>query len=116
PTVQEKAEEPQFRGLPHRGLISVVLALCVFGLMMVFSASAPEALHSYHDATAYLRKQTIACVIGLFLMFTISRYDYMFLKKWAWPAGFAALFLLALTLVPGLSTEAFGSSRWLQIG
>ncbi len=111
-----KSEEPHFRGLPHRGIISVVLTLSLFGLMVVFSASASEALHSYHDATAYLRKQTIACIIGLFLMFTISRYDYVNLKKFAWPLGWFSLILLALTMVPGLSTTSFGSSRWLQIG
>ncbi len=113
---QAKSDEPQFRGLPHRGIISVVLTLTLFGLMVVFSASASEALHSYHDATAYLRKQTIACIIGLFAMFTISRYDYVKLKKFAWPLSWVSLILLALTMVPSLSTTSFGSSRWLQIG
>lgn len=109
-------KEPHFRGLPNKAIIAVTVALCLFGLMCVFSASAPEALNYYHDATAYLRKQTIACLIGMFAMFTISRYDYRKLRKWAWPVGFVSLFLLALTLVPGLSTEAYGSSRWLQLG
>jgi len=107
---------PQFRGLPDKGLIAITITLCLFGLMCVFSASAPEALNYYHDATSYLRKQTIACMIGLFAMFTISRYDYRRLRKWAWPVAIVSLILLALTLVPGLSTEAFGSSRWLTIG
>ncbi|MEZ4490074.1 MAG: putative lipid II flippase FtsW [Cyanobacteriota/Melainabacteria group bacterium] len=105
-----------FRGLPNRILIGIVVSLCVFGLMAVFSASAPEALNNYHDATMYLRKQTIACMIGLFVMYMVSKYDYRKLKKFAWPLTLAAIFLLALTLVPGLATTSFGSSRWLQIG
>lgn len=105
-----------FRGLPNRILIGIVVSLCVFGLMAVFSASAPEALNNYHDATMYLRKQTIACMIGLFVMYMVSKYDYRKLKKFAWPLSIAAIFLLALTLVPGLATTSFGSSRWLQIG
>lgn len=107
---------PSFRGLPNRVLIAIVMSLCAFGLMAVFSASAPEALHSYHDATMFLRKQTIAAIIGLFCMYLISRYDYRRLKKWCWPISIVAIFMLALTLVPGLSTTANGSSRWINIG
>ena len=109
-------KEPHFRGLPNKAIIAVTVALCLFGLMCVFSASAPEALNNTHDATSYLRKQTIACMLGMFAMFTISRYDYRKLRKWAWPTAILSFIALALTLVPGLSTEAFGSARWLQIG
>lgn len=112
----ELPEGPHFRGLPDKAIIAVVITLCVFGLMEVFSASASEALTSFHDATAYLRKQTIACLIGMFMMFTVSRYDYRRLKKFAWPTVIAAVILLAMTMVPGLSTSAFGAARWLQIG
>ena len=105
-----------YRGLPNRVLISLVVSLCVFGLMAVFSASAPEALNSYHDATVYLRKQTIACLIGLFLMYMVSKYDYRKLKKFSWPIAIASIILLALTMIPSLVTTSFGSSRWLQIG
>ncbi len=84
--------------------------------MAVFSASAPDGLANYHDATVFLRKQAIACLIGMFLMFYISRYDYRRLKKWTWPLACAALGLLLLTFVPGLSRTEFGSSRWIQLG
>ncbi len=110
------SEGPEFRGLPDKALITLVCSLCGFGLMAVFSASAPEALSSYQDATYYLRRQAICCVIGLFAMFTISRYDYRRLKKWAWPVAFGALGLLGLTLVPGISVTTMGSTRWLAIG
>lgn len=107
---------PPFRGLPCRVLIAITMSLCAFGLMAVFSASAPEALNSYHDATMFLRKQTIACMIGLFVMYMVSRYDYRRLRKWSWPVAIFAVGLLALTLVPGLSTTANGSTRWINLG
>lgn len=84
--------------------------------MAVFSASAPEALQSYQDATVFLRRQAIAMLIGVFAMFTISRYDYRRLKKWAWPFAIVSLGLLCLTLVPGLSKTTMGSTRWLALG
>ncbi len=106
----------EFRGLPNRGLITLVITMCGFGLMAVFSASAPEALQSFQDSTAYLRKQSIACAIGFFCMFTLSKYDYRKLKKFAWPLTLAALALLAITLVPHMSVTTMGASRWIQIG
>lgn len=84
--------------------------------MAVFSASAPEALQSYQDSTIFLRRQAVACLVGVFLMFTISRYDYRKLKKWSWPFAIVSLGLLCLTLVPGLSRTTMGSTRWLALG
>jgi cell division protein FtsW len=106
----------EFRGLPDRAIITIVFSLCGFGLMTVFSASAPEALQSYQDATYYLRRQAIACVLGLFFMFSISRQDYRKLKQYAWPLAIVSLLCLTLTMVPSLSVTAKGSSRWLNLG
>jgi cell division protein FtsW len=116
PEGRRPPDPPEFRGLPDRTIITIVLSLCGFGLMTVFSASAPEALQSYQDATFYLRRQAIACVIGLFFMFSISRQDYRKLKSYAWPLALTSLFLLMLTLVPSLSVTAKGSTRWLNLG
>lgn len=107
---------PEFRGLPNRAIITLVLTLAGFGLMAVYSASAPEALESYQDSTVFLRKQAIACVIGLFVMFTMSRQDYRKLRKFAWPLALVSFGLLLLTLIPSISINAGGSSRWLAVG
>jgi len=114
----EKNSSSEYRGGIDRTLVGIVLSLCLFGLMAVYSASAPEAQQSFHDSTTLLRKQTMACVIGLFVMFTVSRYDYRRWKKWAWPLALFALFALGITLVniPGLTIQTMGSSRWLNIG
>ncbi len=116
PPPSSSSTTPEFRGVIDRTLVGVVLSLSGFGLMAVYSASAPEAQQFFQDSTALLRKQTIFFVIGLFCMFTISRYDYRRLKKIAWPLAIVSLFLLALTLVPGLSVTTMGSTRWLSIG
>jgi cell division protein FtsW len=110
------ALSPEFRGLPNKAIITLVLSLVGFGLMSVYSASAPEALESFQDSTVYLRKQAIACVIGLFLMFMLSRQDYRKLRKYAWPFTIVSLGLLVLTLVPSLSRAQMGAARWLAIG
>lgn len=110
------SSDPEFRGLPNKALITLVLTLVGFGLMAVYSASAPEALELYQDSTVYLRKQAIAAVIGLFVMFTLSRHDYRKLRKFAWPFALISFGLLLLTLIKAISVTQYGSSRWLAIG
>jgi cell division protein FtsW len=87
---------PEYRGGIDRTLVGITLSLCGFGLMAVYSASAPEAQQSFHDSTTLLRKQTMAFVIGLFVMFTVSRYDYRRLKKIRLAYGVFALVSLEL--------------------
>lgn len=111
-----KAPGTEFRGLANRAIISLVLSLVCFGLMAVYSASAPEALQSFQDSTTYLRRQAIACVIGLFVMFTLSRLDYRRLRKWSWPLALVSLVLVVMTMIPHLSITTMGSSRWLAVG
>ena len=106
----------EFRGLANRAIISLVLSLVCFGLMAVYSASAPEALQSFQDSTTFLRRQAIACVIGLFVMFTLSRVDYRRLRKWSWPLALVSLVLVVMTMIPHLSITTMGSSRWLAVG
>lgn len=113
---QTAALGSEFRGLANRAIISLTLSLVCFGLMAVYSSSAPEALQSFQDSTVYLRRQAIACAIGLFVMFTLSRVDYRKLRKWAWPLALVSLGLLLLTMIPHLSVTAKGSSRWLALG
>lgn len=116
PAPPHEPSAKEFRGGIDRTLVAITLSLCGFGLMAVYSASAPEAQNSFQDSTTLLRKQSIAFVLGLFTMFSVSRYDYRRLKKLAWPIAIGSLFLLCLTLIPGLSITTMGSSRWLAVG
>lgn len=105
-----------FRGLSDLALTSAILALAIFGLMAVFSASAPEALQKFNDLTWYFRRQAMACVAGYVVMNALSRLDYRRLRKWDWVIYGIGLFLLTLTLIPAISVRAGGSSRWLPLG
>ncbi len=113
---QEPPVGPEFRGLPNRAIITIVLSLVCFGLMAVYSSSANEALQSFQDSTVLLRRQAIAAMVGIFLMFTLSKQDYRKLHKYAWPLTGVALFFLVLTMIPHMSITAKGSSRWIALG
>jgi cell division protein FtsW len=86
------------------------LLLTVFGLVMVLSATSanPEAPF---DAAI---KQGVFAVVGIPLMFVVSRFPVSVIKKLAWPALVAALVLQLLVFTPmGYSTN--GNRNWIQI-
>lgn len=53
--------------VPRLIFILSVLALLLFGLVMVFSASNVEALNNNESPYSYLSKQIIFCLVGVAL-------------------------------------------------
>jgi rod shape determining protein RodA len=94
------------------------LLLCTFaatlvGILMVYSAtrSSTDGTISLDDSAT---KQAIFAVVGIGLMFAITRLDYRFLESFTWPFYVATLALLLLVMVQGVMN--FGSQRWLNLG
>ncbi|MBQ9022381.1 MAG: putative lipid II flippase FtsW [Eubacterium sp.] len=112
-------------GTPQRGqtenarffdysLLFILIFLLGFGLVMLYSVSSYEAVSSGLAPTYYLRKQFIAIVIGLVVMFIVAMIPYDVWKSFSLPAYVLAIILCAAVLVMG--TDANGSTRWLTIG
>src|SRR4029079_10227373 len=53
--------------------------------------------------------------LGLVLMIAASRTDFRLLRYAAIPVFWVTLALLAIVLIPGIGTSAFGSRRWLYL-
>ena len=102
-------------GTADRSLIFIVLFLVVFGLIMIYSASAYSAVRSGEKANFYLMKQLQATLVGLVVMIVISKIDYHRFRKYAWPAYFISLVLIVLVLTP-LGMTINGARRWLNLG
>src|SRR5271157_5007971 len=66
---------------PDRQLFIVTLALCLFGAVMVFSASAITALEHYGNGSYFLVRQIIWIAIGIAGMFWLMNTDYRKLRK-----------------------------------
>ena len=62
-----KQVDGEYKGLPDPAIVTIVLSLCGFGLMAVFSASAPESLQSYHDTFIFFKRQAMACLLAWFV-------------------------------------------------
>ena len=80
------------------GLFITVLVLLSMGIIMILSASAPSALSTTGSSYTYVKKQFAFAIVGIILMFVISKIDYRFYKKYYWPVYFASWIILLLVL------------------
>ncbi|MBN2527216.1 MAG: putative lipid II flippase FtsW [Deltaproteobacteria bacterium] len=100
-----------------KALLVSVLMLCVFGLIMVFSASAVEAGKKFDNPMLFFNKQAIFAGIGLVAMLVLARVDYAIYTKSVvvWSMLALAFFgVLACKTPLGLTLN--GASRWLKAG
>lgn len=92
----------------------VVLLLLIIGLIMMFSASYPAALHYQGNSYYYLFRQGFFMIIGVAIMIATSYFDYHHLHKLA-PIILLASFLL-LIIVLFMPTKVVGVHRWIDFG
>ena len=97
-------------------LCITVLVLLAMGIIMILSASAPSALSTTGNSYTYVKKQFVFAIVGLVLMFIISKIDYRFYKKYYWPIYFISWAILLLVKIPGLGVEVKGATRWVNLG
>lgn len=90
-----------------------VLLLCMFGLVMVFSASYYYAQSQFDDGLYYLKRQAIYMALGFVLMLVVSRFDYRNWDRMKVVVMGVAIALLVAVLIFG--AERNGGKRWLII-
>src|ERR1051326_8430402 len=96
-----------------RWLFSATIGLALFGVVMVYSASAVIAQQENHSQFFYLTKQALWTSIGLVAMFVAMNFDYQKLnRRWI------VYGLLLLTVLLLLSVFGFrpinGARRWIR--
>jgi cell division protein FtsW len=96
-------------------LLLAVIGLVAGGVVMVYSASSVMAYIANDDPSFYGVQQAIFAVIGLTLMYVLSRTDFRLLRYLAIPGYLLTLVLLAAVLIPGIGTEIAGSRRWIVL-
>jgi len=100
---------------PDKWLFAATIGLALFGVVMVYSASAMLAQAENHSQFYYLIKQAVWTTIGLVAMFVMMRVDYRYLKRRQVMYG-----LLIITIVMLFAVFAFGkvngAYRWIRVG
>lgn len=90
--------------------------LVVTGLVMVLSASSVSAFAQYGDSFLFVQRQGAYAVVGVGALLLASRMRPEAWRRLAWPLLAVTLCMLVLVLIPSAGIEAYGSSRWFQLG
>ncbi len=95
-------------------LLAVVILLTCFGLVMLYSTSAYEALLQEKNDMFYFKKQALISAAAFIGVLIGSMVDYHFLASLSLPIYGFSLFLLFITRFIG--REINGARRWIYIG
>ena len=100
---------------PDLVLLVTALGLTLFGIIMVYNASVIEAYQLFSDKYHFLKLQSLWALIGLIFMMVATFIPINLVKKVAPAALLINILLLIAVLIPGLSSEAYGARRWVNI-
>ena len=105
--------KPKFLNL---GLLLPVLAVSIFGVLMVYSASWYNAEVYHGNRFYFFTSQLIGLIVGCLALTLTYHLDYRIYKKRAWLILGVAFVLLLLVFLPGLGVERLGARRWIGFG
>ncbi|MGC2015296.1 MAG: putative lipid II flippase FtsW [Candidatus Acidiferrales bacterium] len=100
---------------PDRKLFGVTLALCLIGVVMVFSASAMTASEQFGAGYIFLLRQLIYLVLGIAGMFWLMNSDYRKLRQ---PRVVFTGLALSFVLLVGVFflDRSHQTHRWFRMG
>ena len=113
------------RSLPRLGkptisidvwLLASILFLALFGLLMIYEASAANAYRTFGDRFHFIREQGQWFVVGLCSMTFMSFFPYKKLYALAVPMLLVTIVLLVAVFLPGIGINALGAHRWINLG
>ena len=105
------------RRKPDYMLLAAVGMLVPLGLVMVYSASFMDAMHTKGNQLFYINRQVFGAMLGTIGLLVAQRIDYRFWRKYSvhLMAGTLGLLLLVLILPKSLTTVN-GATSWIRIG
>ena len=103
---------------PRLVFIVCLVALCLFGLLMVYSASSVEALQETGSSTFFLVRQAINMGIGLVFILIMCFAPPFSLGAYRsfWPKPFWFIIMGSLLLVMAIGAGSGGAVRWIDLG
>src|SRR6266487_4779081 len=95
-------------------LLVTSLALTVFGMFLIFSASRASLAAQQLDPYLFVKKQITALALGVILLLFVATFDYRFTKVYAGLLYGSVVLMLILVQTP-LGTTSAGAQRWFQV-
>ncbi len=104
------------KGKMDFGFLTLIFVLLTTGLLMLFSSSYAFALVEEGDSYHYIKRQLLFAVVGVALMFLVSKINYRFYRRFVWILyGISVVLLGALLILPPLVPGAT-QKRWIPLG
>lgn len=97
-------------------LLISVIAISIFGIIMIYSSSNIWAEYKFNDAFKYLKMQGLFLIVGIVLMIIISKIPYKYYLDKANIILVICFVLLILVLIPGIGKIRNGSRSWFGVG
>ncbi|WP_017470534.1 putative lipid II flippase FtsW [Amphibacillus jilinensis] len=98
------------------GLIIVIMAMSIFGLVMVYSSSYTLSTLQHGHGYFFFMRQLQLFGVGLFIFVIISFISLKTLGKLSPMLILLSVILLGLVLVPGIGVVRNQAQRWLGFG
>ena len=116
------AEEEKFQrynvlkiNIEYYFIFVIVFILSIIGIVMVSSSSIAVGDRYFNDPYWFIRRQIVWWIISFIVFIILSKINYRFYSKISIFFILISIGLLALVLIPGLSSVVGGSRRWLNL-
>ena len=96
-------------------LLLITITLVGIGILMIYSSSAIYHQKYAQDSYFMLKKQLLWICLGSVGMLIAWKTDYRLLRKHKGVVIAVGLFLLILTIIPGIGHKIGGAARWLKV-
>lgn len=105
--------------LEARALLLVSAVLVAFGLAVLYSASALQAISANSPGHVFVLRQFTGVIAGVVIFAICAKVDAERWRRVAWPIMGVSLLLMLIVILPGtesISTSMYGSRRYLFNG
>lgn len=97
-------------------LAIMIIILGVFGIFFVLSSSSYLTIKFNLNRYYYFSRQLIFLIIGVIIMFVVSKINYKIFYKYATHLFIISIILLIFCYVPGIQAPIKGARRAIKIG
>ncbi|MCM3739132.1 stage V sporulation protein E [Oceanobacillus luteolus] len=101
---------------PDMLLFTVIIALLIIGIIMVYSASHVWSLYKFDDEFYYVKRQLLFAGAGIIAMIFFMFVPYTTWKKYSNFILIGCFILLLLVLIPGIGMVRGGARSWIGVG
>lgn len=101
---------------PDYILLSVIFALLIIGVIMVYSSSNIWAEYKYADRLFFLKRQFLFAFVGVVAMLFVMNIPYHIWRKYAKIILLICFLLLLIVKIPGVGIVRGGAQSWIGVG